>query len=56
MPAATGNVLVGNLIGTVSDGETVLPNAGDGVQIDNAPGNTIGGTVSAAANVISGNN
>ena len=53
---STGNVLVGNLIGTAADGQTVLPNDGDGVQIDNAPGNTVGGLVSTDANVISGNN
>jgi hypothetical protein len=53
---ATGNVVLGNLIGTASDGKTVLPNDADGVQIDNAPANTVGGTTSADANVISGNN
>jgi len=54
--SATGNLLEGNLIGTAADGKTVLPNAVDGVRIENAPGNTVGGTVSGAANVISGNN
>ena len=53
--AATGNLLEGNLIGTTSSGETILPNAVDGVRIENAPGNTIGGTATGAANVISGN-
>ena len=54
--ASVGNVVAGNLIGTMSDGVTVLGNAVDGVVIDNAPGNTIGGTASGAGNVISGNN
>jgi len=52
---AIGNLLEGNLIGTTSGGETVLPNAVDGVQIDDAPGNTVGGTATGTANVISGN-
>ncbi len=53
---ATGNVVEGNFIGTGSDGLTSLGNAVDGVVVDNAPGNTIGGTASGAGNVISGNN
>jgi hypothetical protein len=54
-PAASGNVVQGNFIGTNAEGTTDLGNAIDGVQIDNAPRNTIGGTVAEAANVISGN-
>src|SRR5262249_45947087 len=50
------NIVAGNFIGTQSDGVTILANAADGVKIDNAPGNTIGGTASGAANVLSGNN
>jgi hypothetical protein len=53
---ATHNVLEGNLIGTMTDGLSVLPNAVDGVRVDNAPGNTIGGTATGDGNVISGNN
>ncbi len=53
---ATGNQVEGNFIGTAADGITDLGNAVDGVVLDNAPGNTIGGTVSGAGNVISGNN
>ncbi len=49
------NVIEGNLIGTMSDGVTPLPNAFDGILIDGVPSNTIGGTTSGAANVISGN-
>jgi hypothetical protein len=53
--AATGNLVEGNIIGSVSLGTTVVPNEADGVRIENAPGNTIGGTASGTANVISGN-
>ncbi len=50
------NVIAGNLIGTdTSDGRAV-GNSGAGLGIsDSASGNTIGGTSSSAANVISGN-
>ena len=59
----TGNVVVGNYIGTnvtgtsaVDSGGNPLGNANDGVEIDSsAAGNTIGGTASGAANLISGN-
>ena len=53
---ATGNIVEGNFIGTGVDGVTDLGNAVDGVVLDNAPGNTIGGTAAGAGNVISGNN
>jgi CSLREA domain-containing protein len=55
-PGATGNLVQGNFIGTATDGVTPLGNAVDGVVIDNAPLNTIGGTAPGAGNVISGNN
>jgi parallel beta-helix repeat protein len=51
--AASGNVFWGNLIGTTPSGLAALPN-GRGVFLDRAPNNTIGGTTSAARNVISG--
>jgi hypothetical protein len=51
---ASGNVLVGNLIGTNSTGEGPLAN-GIGVLISGGTGNVIGGTTPGAANVISGN-
>ena len=54
-PVATGNVVQGNFIGTDYTGTQSLGNNGDGLVIQNAPGNTIGGTVSGAGNVISGN-
>ena len=54
--STTGNVVEGNFIGTDITGTKALGNAGGGVAIYNgASDNTIGGTSSAAANVISGN-
>ena len=53
---STGNIVQGNFIGTNVSGTGALGNAGDGVWIEaGAHGNTIGGTSSAARNVISGN-
>ena len=50
------NLIEGNLIGTAADGLSALGNAFDGVLILNASGgNTVGGTVAGAGNVISGN-
>ena len=53
--AATGNLVAGNFIGTDGTGTYVLGNSNDGVDIDGAPDNTIGGTVTVARNLISGN-
>ena len=53
-PTTTANVVEGNFIGTGENGTQSLGN-GDGVQISDAPGNTIGGTAADAANVISFN-
>ncbi|MDO8614379.1 MAG: hypothetical protein Q7T33_01405 [Dehalococcoidia bacterium] len=54
---APGNLVQGNFIGTTITGGAALGNAGSGVFIvDDASGNTIGGTTAAARNVISGNN
>ncbi len=53
--AAAGNVVEGNYIGTSITGTVGLGNDSDGVIINAAPGNTIGGTVAEARNVISGN-
>ena len=51
-----GNRVEGNLIGTDEQGMNALGNGADGVFIDaGASGNTIGGTVAGAGNVISGN-
>jgi parallel beta-helix repeat protein len=59
----SGNLVLGNLIGTTQDGMAALPNAGDGIQIDQAQHNTIGGfsevattgLLSGLGNLISGN-
>jgi hypothetical protein len=53
---ATGNLVQGNFIGTNAAGTGALPNASNGVMIQNgASGNMIGGTSSGSGNVISGN-
>ena len=48
------NSVLGNLIGTNAAGTAALRNGLDGIQVINAPNNTIGGTTTAARNVISG--
>ena len=53
-PSATGIQVANNVIGGAL-GTSLPPNGGDGVLIENAPGNIIGGTVSNAGNVIAGN-
>ncbi|HVC93402.1 MAG TPA: hypothetical protein VND64_06905, partial [Pirellulales bacterium] len=50
----SGNIIEGNLIGTNAAGTAALPNAANGVEVQ-ASGNVIGGSSSAARNVISGN-
>ncbi|HXF03843.1 MAG TPA: choice-of-anchor D domain-containing protein [Blastocatellia bacterium] len=52
---ASGNLVQGNFIGTDGRGEVSLANGAAGVAILSASGNTIGGTVPAARNIISGN-
>ncbi|HEX8199173.1 MAG TPA: hypothetical protein VF590_01705, partial [Isosphaeraceae bacterium] len=54
-PGATGNLIVGNSIGTNAAVSIDLGNAGVGVQIDDASGNTIGGTAGGAGNTIAFN-
>ena len=51
----TGNLVMGNYIGTDVSGSLVRGNSGAGVFIEGAPSNTIGGTVAGSRNVISGN-
>ena len=52
---ASDNLVAGNLIGTDITGKVAVPNS-DGVRVQAAPGNTIGGTTSGVeANLISGN-
>ncbi len=54
--SATGNVVIGNRIGTDETGTMSVPNGTNGVLIENgASANTIGGITSGDANVISGN-
>jgi CSLREA domain-containing protein len=50
----TGTVVLGNYIGANRDGDTALPNGGDGVYIS-ASQSTIGGAEPGAGNLISGN-
>ncbi len=47
--------VVGNFIGIGPDGATAIPNGSDGVEIDDALDNTIGGNTAGAVNLISGN-
>ena len=53
--AASGNVVLGNRIGTDRSGTQALGNGQDGVLIDSALSNTIGGTAAGAGNLISAN-
>ena len=50
---ATGNVIQGNYIGTDAAGTSALPNTAYGIHIIDSAGNTIGGTVAGARNIIS---
>lgn len=52
---ATANSIRGNFIGTDVSGTGELGNTFEGIVIDNAPGNTIGGSVAGSANVIANN-
>jgi hypothetical protein len=54
-PPSSLNLVAGNLIGTDKTGLAPLPNAQEGVLIDSANGNTVGGSTAAARNVISAN-
>ena len=51
----TGNLVQGNYIGTDTNGSLAIPNAGDGVTVNGAPANTIGGASAGAGNLLSGN-
>jgi RHS repeat-associated protein/CSLREA domain-containing protein len=53
---AGGTTIEGNYIGTNLAGTGDLGNALSGIQIAGSPDNTIGGTLSGAGNLISGNN
>jgi hypothetical protein len=53
--SATANVISGNLVGTTASGSGALGNSFTGIAISNAPGNTIGGTIPSARNLLSAN-
>jgi titin len=52
---AAGNLIQGNKIGTDATGTLALGNAYEGIYVDSAPSNTIGGIVAGAGNLISAN-
>src|SRR5208283_1142490 len=52
---ASGNLVQGNMIGTDAGGTRAVPNGLDGIFINDAPNNMIGGTAAGAGNLISGN-
>ncbi|WP_168221729.1 beta strand repeat-containing protein [Aquisphaera giovannonii] len=52
--AATGNVILGNRIGTDAAGSLAVGNAQTGLRV-RSTGNTVGGTSSGAGNLIAGN-
>jgi hypothetical protein len=52
---ASGNLVQANSIGTNAAGTRAIPNRFDGIFINDAPNNTIGGTTAGAGNLISGN-
>jgi hypothetical protein len=52
---AAGNLVAGNLIGLAAAGTNALRNGFNGISLSGASSNTIGGSVAAARNVISGN-
>jgi YVTN family beta-propeller protein len=51
---ASGNTVAGNFIGTNAAGTAPLPNSGSGINIGDAPGNTIGGPAPEDRNIIVG--
>jgi parallel beta-helix repeat protein len=53
---STNNLIAGNIVGLTLHGDTALGNTYEGIGLDSAgTGNTIGGTVAAARNVVSAN-
>jgi titin len=52
---ASGNLVRGNVIGLSAAGTSALSNGFSGISISGSSSNTVGGTVSAARNLISGN-
>jgi len=53
--AGPGNVIDGNSIGTSGDGTKAVGNSGTGIALESVTNTTIGGTISGAGNLISGN-
>ncbi len=53
--SANGNVIQGNIIGLTHDGSGPVSNSTDGITLNGAPRNLIGGTLVGAGNVIAGN-
>ena len=51
----TGNVVLGNYIGTNPAGDAAVPNAENGIEFADASAQTIGGAAAGAGNLISGN-
>ena len=54
-PGSTGNIIQGNYIGTDVTGTVALGNGAHGVEVNESPGNTIGGSMAGVDNIISGN-
>jgi hypothetical protein len=52
---STRNLIAGNLIGSDKKGLAPIPNAAEGVWIQDSPGNSVGGTTAAGQNLISSN-
>ncbi len=56
---ATGNIVLGNIVGLDSTGTISVPNGSptgaDGIDVSDSSSNTIGGTIAADRNIISGN-
>lgn len=52
----TGNQIQGNILGSDVTGTLALGNTFEGIYVDGAPSNTIGGAVAGAGNLISANN
>ncbi len=50
------NLVQGNYVGTNATATGAVGNGEDGIWLDNASSNVIGGTVAGARNVVSGNN
>ena len=53
--ATTGNQILGNLVGTNPNGTTAIPNVIQGIVLQAADSNIIGGTTANVRNIISGN-